>query len=362
MNTSITKRRKEVEASLAEENTRTIVDNFLHWIGRGKSISIWNSIVVIFMLTALIGLFFVFISGTFTNLYSFGRNLSSGFTIWILSNLFACTASMILANAFFHVMVAVLRDQVLDVVESHTTFDAIQTWVGLFTRRKIVLNMTVLVGALVSGFYVVLLLRDQFGLIINYGLVISFMLFSLQSTIFLGFIFLILIFALRLRLFELRLFESDPSNSEIITRLSGLFSNFVYLVAVYGAIQTFGIVRTGLTTYYIPLMILFWTPIIIIFIGSQLGLAKIIQRSKWKTLNSIQKKIASLQKEQILPNTEDRESIKWLLDYHEKVMSTRNSALDLRSWLNFLNSLLLPLIAFIFGNIDTLLKLLSGQP
>jgi hypothetical protein len=76
----------------------------------------------------------------------------------------------------------------------------------------------------------------------------------------------------------------------------------------------------------------------------------------------VQKKIAALQKEQALPNDEDRESITWLLDYHERVRSRRNSALDLGSWLNFLNSLLLPLIAFIVGNIDTLLRLFSGKP
>jgi hypothetical protein len=40
------------------------------------------------------------------------------------------------------------------------------------------------------------------------------------------------------------------------------------------------------------------------------------------------------------------------MDYHDRIKSTPNSALNFRASLNFLNSLLLPLLAFVFSNLD----------
>ena len=54
------------------------------------------------------------------------------------------------------------------------------------------------------------------------------------------------------------------------------------------------------------------------------------------------------------------EAINRLMDYHDRIKATRNSALDLRAGLNFLNSLLLPLLAFLLANLKEVLKLFSG--
>jgi hypothetical protein len=51
------------------------------------------------------------------------------------------------------------------------------------------------------------------------------------------------------------------------------------------------------------------------------------------------------------------EAINRLLDYHDRVKDTRGSALDLRASLNFLNSLLLPPLAFLLADLDRLLAL-----
>jgi hypothetical protein len=48
-----------------------------------------------------------------------------------------------------------------------------------------------------------------------------------------------------------------------------------------------------------------------------------------------------------------------LMDYHDRIKATRNSALDLRAGLNFLNSLLLPLLAFLLANLGKVLELFS---
>jgi len=63
-----------------------------------------------------------------------------------------------------------------------------------------------------------------------------------------------------------------------------------------------------------------------------------------------------------MPSKDEREYLTWLFDYHERVKATPNSSIDLKSGIGFLNSLLLPVIAFILGNIDTILKLFSPNP
>ena len=49
-----------------------------------------------------------------------------------------------------------------------------------------------------------------------------------------------------------------------------------------------------------------------------------------------------------------------LLDYHDRIAATRNSALNLRAGLNFINSLLLPVIALLLANLEKILALLFG--
>ena len=362
MNTSISKLSEEIKTELTEKSTRTVVDIFIYWIGLGKPISIWLGIIITFLLTIVISLIIVFISGEFPNLYQIGLALPISLMSLTTFTLFMCTVSMMFANTFLHRVVDVLRDQVVDLAESPRTLIEIRSWVKLICDKSLIILAVALFGGVASATYAMTILNNITGIPFRFGLLLPFILFSTQSTVFVGAGLAILVLAMYMWNFELRLFESDPAGSEVITNLSGLFSNYVYLVAIYGAILTFGIVRTGLAAYYTLLIFVFWTPIIAIFVVSQLSLARIIQHSKWKTLNSIQKKVSALQKEKILPNNADRESIKWLLDYHERVKLTRNSALNLSSWFNFLNSLLLPLIAFILGNIDTLLKLFSGRP
>jgi hypothetical protein len=89
-------------------------------------------------------------------------------------------------------------------------------------------------------------------------------------------------------------------------------------------------------------------------------MAKIITRAKWKKLNEIQAQIEKLEVEENIVEKETMEAVNRLMDYHDRIRATRNSALDLRAGLNFLNSLLLPLLAFLLGNLKEVLKLFSG--
>ena len=88
------------------------------------------------------------------------------------------------------------------------------------------------------------------------------------------------------------------------------------------------------------------------YISTQHILVKIISRAKWKTLNAIQAEIEEVQAQVKITDKETMDVINRLIDYHNRIKAARNSALDLRGGLNFLNSLLLPLVAFMLANLD----------
>ncbi len=362
MNSNMIHRREEIKLALGAENTRTIVDVYLRWLMRGKIVPIWLDIILIFLLSAVVALTLAFLTGELGKIPLAARDLPPGMVVQLIFTLFMSTVSMLLTNLFFHRVVAVLREQVVDLAETPETLDELLAWVKLNSYKGWPRFLVILAAALGVASYLVTLSNRVWSTSFGIGMVFALTPFSIQSIIFIGFTLGVLGLSLRLERFDLKLFEANPSSSEIIATLSGLFRGYVYLIAIYGAIQTFRATETGLVPYLIPIMTAFWVPIIAIFIASQIGLAGLIRGAKWKTLRLIQEKVSTLQKEHPMPASEERETIIWWLDYHERVRSTPNSALDLGSWLNFINSLLLPLIAFILGNLDTLMQFFSGKP
>jgi len=138
-----------------------------------------------------------------------------------------------------------------------------------------------------------------------------------------------------------------------------MLSNFVYIGAILAAIVTLFItfIKLLTTAISILLLLLAWGPLTALFVFNQRALAKIITRAKWKTLNEIQAQIERLRAQEDIPSEQTLAHLGKLMDYHDRIKATRNSALDLRAGLNFLNSLLLPLIAFLLTNLDKVLKL-----
>ena len=269
---------------------------------------------------------------------------------------------MALSNSFFHRMISLMRDQVIDKVNSTETLSDIRSWIDAVSNRSSAAVSVVLLGGFITSIALVNMTRDFTGPLSGFRLTLFLWLFLSQAFILLIFLIFTLVLSVRIRRFDLALFEADPANSEIITQISSWFSNTVFLVAAYGALQTFGLIRFGLITYYASLLLAFWTPTLAIFITCHLSLSAIIQRNKWKTLNAVQKKISAIQSGKAAISKGSREYLVWLLDYHERVKGTRNSSINLMSGVSFLNSLLLPVIAFILGNLDIITKFFSSKP
>lgn len=158
---------------------------------------------------------------------------------------------------------------------------------------------------------------------------------------------------------EFKLFAPDPRNSEVIQYLSSMLMSGVYMMALFMASTTvlFTLFADMYGTIGAVVMTVGWIPIVVWFALNQYALARIIRRTKWRTLNEIQAKIERLRTRENIPSEGTLDHLNKLMAYHDRVRNTPDSALNFNAGLNFLNSLLLPLMAFLLANLDKLLGL-----
>jgi hypothetical protein len=108
------------------------------------------------------------------------------------------------------------------------------------------------------------------------------------------------------------------------------------------------------------LTLLVISPMVIMYAAGQYHLSDLITRAKWKMLNEVQEKIEKLYSGETIPDKDTLDRLSKLMDYHDRIKSTPNSALNFRASLNFLNSLLLPILAFVFANLDKVLDVIRN--
>ena len=143
--------------------------------------------------------------------------------------------------------------------------------------------------------------------------------------------------------------ETSPAHSQAIYRISRIITVLIYSIAVFIAFATMAV---SFNTGAVVLAVLIgWIPTIVYFFASQLAIGQIVTIAKWKTLNRIQEQIRSLNNSDIT-NKDNIEAINRLMDYHERIRSTPNSTLNIRTSLNFLNQLALPIVGLLLANID----------
>jgi hypothetical protein len=164
----------------------------------------------------------------------------------------------------------------------------------------------------------------------------------------------------RLSHYPLKLFGADPRSSQTIEDLARTLNSVLLTGSVILALFTLDVVLfipASIVAYVIlPLP---WLLLISIFISNQSALAKIIQRAKRKTLNEIQAQIETLQRKEAILSEDTLKHINQLLDYHQRIRSSHNSAVDIQSGLNLLQSLLLPVIGLLLANLTDILDLFS---
>lgn len=164
-----------------------------------------------------------------------------------------------------------------------------------------------------------------------------------------------LMFPPQLHRYKFDLYAPDPSSSEVVGRLSRLLAFILYVTLAFIVQLMIGLgllnvlsKNTVLPGFLISLLVIL--PMVIMYAAGQYHLSDVIIRAKWKMLNEVQTKIEELSGKDEIPDQETLDRLSKLMDYHDRIKSTPNSALNLRVSLNFLNSLILPILAFVVTN------------
>lgn len=364
-------KRADLKRRLASGEYKTLVDVVLEWfeqllrkfIRQAKPLPLWVTSTALVLIMSVAGFSTIYLTD---NLFVVTPSLNqlSLLINFLIIALFGGQAiiSSIAINQLIRSHFSLLNDMVLDAIESAKSMDDLKNWLEMTCNKQYHL-LVAIIGGVSAGLYARSLLNASLFLFIGNGAAFIIIIFSIFSTVFLQLLFMILILSGRLGKYHLKLFTPDPSNSELIFQLSNKLNLVVYFVGVYAAVMTFVFVESKFfTSAGIFLVLILWLPLIALFILNQTSLTSIIRRAKWKTLNEIQAQVEELRATGSLKDKDTIEAINRLMDFHDRVKATRNSAVDLRTVLNFINSLLLPLLAFLLGNLDKVIALFSKTP
>ena len=373
--TALIEKRENLKRRLASGEYKTLVGVLLGWFERllrkitrrKEPMPLWVVTLVLCIIIPVVANSAIYFSGDWeanlrnSEIYGFGYqvglliNLSNG-ALFIIMTVFIHQY----LNRFFFLW----RDIILDKTPTLESLEKFENWLikccnwqaHLFTT--IVFTVWSFVGGFFFGNAIPTLQQYSFGFMFTNS--VNFVITSMMVYEAI----MVLVLYASLRDYDLELFGADPESSEILARLSSELGFFVYVIAFFIAILSFWISRLGLLTssFGIFVIIAWWFPIIVFFLLYQTSLASIIRRAKWKTLNEIQSQVEELRTTGSLKDKETIEAINRLMDFHDRVKATRNSAIDSSTIVNFINSLLLPLLAFILGNLDKVLPLFARKP
>jgi len=370
-------KREELKRKLAAGEYKTLVDVVLEWLEhllrkitrRTEPLPLWVVTVVLYIVTQSITYAGILITGGWEEYRKFNELFGLGFDLGFIINISVSMlfiASLVIINQYINRLIGLWRDSILDATESEASLLKFDTWLTTACDRRLHLIVIIIPNLFMSP-YAFYLTSNLMGTPIGYGLMSMTILIDLIAWTFLYQLYVLILFSLKLRQYDIKLFAPDPGSSEIISKLSGELGFLVYYVAVFVAIITLGSSATGLLAFtsegitYLYILFL-WFPIVLLFILSQTSLASIVRRAKWKTLNEVQVKIEKLRESKNFGTPKTMDAINKLMDFHDRVKATHNSAIDSNTILNFINSLLLPLIAFLLGNLDKVLLLFSKKP
>jgi len=371
--TALIEKREELKRQLATGEYRTLIDVILDGTGRiiqkvtrnPQTISPWYSSVIlssIIMLSALAALYLMGDASVFIKqMEKFPQGAAP---LLILLGYFS-SLIMVAGNLYVRRVFQTCRKSVLEVAESMETLKDFEMWLTGVCNRKIHLIVSIVGGVLING-YVLYIYSSTFGfgLIPPISIVIVFLLYYMVTSAFVYLLLYMAILSAQIGRYHLKLYTTDPGGSEVISHLTSLFSNLLYLFAIFAASIMLFLAFIGFLTpqIIVLLILLFWIPLITMFVFYQNSLSSIVQRAKAKTLTEIQGRIEELHASEKLGEKDAMETINRLMDYYDRIRSTRSSRIDSGAVLNLINSLLLPLLALVLGNIDKILALLPQRP
>ena len=363
---ALIEKREELKGRLAAGEFKTLVDVTLDKTGQliqkitrnSQSVSHWSSSTVLYLFFLLLVGVGLFLLGEASSLREQFSSLPSAFIPMSFLIGYFNVVIVVAGNNYIHKVFTAFYESVISSFETVTTLVDFKHWLSFVCNRKLHFIFSIIVGVIL-GLYQVFEL-NAVGANVLWSAAIGSIILNTFAGFFLYLLFHMITLSARIRNYHLKLDVTYPASSEVVSRLSDLLGGFVYLVAIYATIVTFFVAIQQLLVQLSGFVILlFWLPILGLFVINQSSLSRIIQRSKQVTLNEIQAELEQLHSSEKLGEKETMETINRLMDYFDRIKRSSNSRIDSGAVLNLINSLILPLVALLIGNMDKLLALLK---
>jgi hypothetical protein len=172
--------------------------------------------------------------------------------------------------------------------------------------------------------------------------------------------YLFAVLPLRLGRCQFKLHAEDPVSTEVLEDWSGMMNFAAYMFAFMLAMGTlFTVTMATFELRALAFVIPRWLPLIALFVVNQVAISGVIRRSKRKSLNEVEVQMAELRPREDPPEHETMETLLWLWDYHDRIKGTRSTILDIMGIINLVNTLLIPLLAFLVANREVIFDLLG---
>lgn len=310
--------------------------------------SYWLNGIAIALFTFLIGWAIAAFNGRFFSPDEYKL------TLWaVVTGALALIANKVNIRAFLNTFRRSCADKMLRVAD----IDNLENWLaGNFKVWKPLLS-GLLIGPLLGWILYISWLANHPLAVFHVGPFVTIALSCIQA-VWVGYYLypFYVAFPSRLNRYHFDLYTADPSSSEVVGRLSRLLTFILYVTMGYIVWLTIGLTYVDVLTAETPtpgliFSVFVWAPTVILYAAGQFHLSDLITRAKWKILNEVQTKVEELYKEKKIPDKETLDRINKLMDYHDRIKGTPDSALNFRASLNFLNSLLLPILAFVVANL-----------
>jgi len=249
------------------------------------------------------------------------------------------------------------RSSPLEKIQSLEDMNDLETWLEKnFDLRKPFIS-GIIFGPLL-GYALYTSWTQAAGMAFHIGPFVTITLASIQAVWVVWYFYPFYVsFPARISRYHYDLYTSDPSSSEVVWQLSQLLTSILYVTIAYIFYLTLGLAYFGVLSFDVASVdtalifsLFVWAPTVLLYATGQQHISELITRAKWVILNEIQMKVETLYSEHDIPDKATVERLQQLMDYHDRIKSTPNSALNFRASLNFLNSLLLPVIAFVLAN------------
>jgi len=231
-------------------------------------------------------------------------------------------------------------------------------WLALVRNIK----KPLIIGAIVYTINSAIVFRDPVNSPASLDTVLMGGLMFLWTGFILYFMFILILLPLKLKKCEFKIHEENPASSQFLYHWNKMMNVTAYMFALMlaaGTLFTLSISPFRIRTLFF--IVPRWLLLIVLFIVNQIILSQIIVKSKQETFKKIEGEMASLKTEGSGTSKDIVQDVMGMWDYHDRLLKTRNSFLDFKGVVNFISTLLIPLLAFIIANYEEILSLIYSK-